>query len=40
MAFEDAINGITGVVETGFFTKNKPSAFIAKADGSVEVRGL
>ena len=40
VAFEDAINGITGVVETGFFTKNKPSAFIAKADGSVEVRGL
>lgn len=39
-AFEDEINAITGVVETGFFTKNKPVAFIAKADGSVEVRGL
>ncbi|MDE5899139.1 MAG: ribose-5-phosphate isomerase RpiA [Treponemataceae bacterium] len=37
---EDAINALTGVVETGFFTKNKPAAFIAKADGSVEVRGL
>ena len=37
---EDVINDITGVVEVGFFTKNKPAAFIAKADGSVEVRGL
>lgn len=39
-AFEDTINAITGVVETGFFTKNKPVAFIAKADGTVEIRGL
>ena len=38
--FEDEINDITGVVETGFFTKNKPIAFIAKSDGSVEIRGL
>ncbi len=37
---EDFINDITGVVETGFFTKNKPIAFIAKSDGSVEIRGL
>ncbi len=38
--FEDSINGITGVVETGFFTKNTPAAFIARADGTLEVRGL
>lgn len=37
---EDIINDITGVVEVGFFTKNKPVAFIAKEDGTVEVRGL
>lgn len=37
---EDVINDITGVVEVGFFTKNKPAAFIAKDDGTVEVRGL
>ena len=37
---EDIINDITGVVEVGFFTKNKPIAFIAKEDGTVEVRGL
>lgn len=37
---EDVINDITGVVEVGFFTKNKPAAFIAKEDGTVEVRGL
>ena len=37
---EDVINDITGVVEVGFFTKNKPAAFIAKEDGSVEIRGL
>lgn len=39
-AFEDKINSITGVVETGFFTKNKPAAFIAREDGTVEIRGL
>ncbi len=37
---EDVIDDITGVVEVGFFTKNKPIAFIGKDDGSVEVRGL
>ena len=37
---EDTINDITGVVEVGFFTKDKPAAFIAKEDGTVEVRGL
>ncbi len=37
---EDIINDITGVVEVGFFTKNKPIAFISKEDGTVEVRGL
>lgn len=35
---EDKINAITGVVECGFFTKLHPVAFIAHADGSVEVR--
>lgn len=35
---EDAIDRITGVVECGFFTKAKPRAFIAHADGSVEER--
>ncbi len=37
---EDIIDDITGVVEVGFFTKNKPIAFIAKENGSVEIRGL
>ncbi len=37
---EDIIDDITGVVEVGFFTKNKPIAFIGKDDGTVEVRGL
>ena len=35
---EDKINAITGVVECGFFTKIHPVAFIAHADGSVEIR--
>ena len=35
---EDNITKIVGVVEVGFFTKMKPTAFIAHADGSVEVR--
>lgn len=34
--FEQKINEITGVVDNGFFTKNKPLVFIAKSDGSVE----
>lgn len=37
---EDLIDDITGVVEVGFFTKNKPIAFIGKDDGTVEIRGL
>lgn len=37
---EDIIDDITGVVEVGFFTKNKPIAFIAKENGFVEIRGL
>lgn len=37
---EDEINRITGVVENGFFTKNKPAVFIAKADGTVEIRNV
>jgi len=32
---EDSINKIVGVVEVGFFTKNKPLVFIAQADGTV-----
>lgn len=35
---EDRVNKITGVVENGFFTKNKPLVFIAHADGTVEER--
>lgn len=35
---EEKIDGITGVVEVGFFTKIHPTAFIAHADGSVEIR--
>ncbi len=35
---EDKIDRITGVVECGFFTKNKPLAFIAQEDGTVLVR--
>ena len=35
---EEKINAITGVVEVGFFTKIRPTAFIAHADGSVEIR--
>lgn len=37
---EDILNDITGVVENGLFTKNKPIAFIAHEEGNVEVRGL
>lgn len=33
---EDRINAITGVVECGFFTKLRPTAFIAQEDGSVK----
>ena len=35
---EDAIDAIVGVVENGFFTKQKPLIYIAHADGTVEKR--
>lgn len=35
---EDEIAKIVGVVEVGFFTKLKPTAFIAHGDGKVEIR--
>ena len=35
---EEKIAKIVGVVEVGFFTKLRPTAFIAHADGSVEIR--
>jgi len=35
---EEAISKLPGVVEVGFFTKLKPTAFIAHSDGSVEIR--
>ena len=35
---ETKINGIVGVVENGFFSKNKPIVFIARADGTVSER--
>ena len=35
---EEKITKIVGVVEVGFFTKNKPTCFIAHSDGSVEIR--
>lgn len=37
---EDELNKIVGVVENGFFTKNKPIVFVAHSDGKLEVRGL
>ena len=37
---EDRINKIVGVVENGFFTKNKPIVFISHSDGTLEVRGI
>lgn len=33
---ENKINSITGVVECGFFTKLRPTAFIAQEDGTVK----
>ncbi|MDR1948300.1 MAG: ribose-5-phosphate isomerase RpiA [Spirochaetaceae bacterium] len=36
---EDAVNRIPGVVENGFFTRLRPSVFVAHADGTVEIRG-
>lgn len=35
---EEKIDGITGVVECGFFTKIRPEVFIARPDGTVERR--
>lgn len=37
-ALEDTIKSLVGVVEVGFFTKNKPRCYIARQDGSVTVR--
>lgn len=37
-SLEDRIKGLVGVVEVGFFTKNKPRCCIARKDGSVTVR--
>jgi len=37
-AMERAIDDIVGVVENGFFTRNKPMVYVAHADGSVEKR--
>jgi ribose 5-phosphate isomerase A len=36
--WEDRINRIPGVVENGFFTRNRPVVFIARAGGIVEER--
>jgi ribose 5-phosphate isomerase A len=35
---ETALNAIAGVVENGFFTRNRPTVFIAHNDGSIEER--
>ena len=35
---EDEIKKMCGVVEVGFFTKLRPVAFIAKSDGTVDIR--
>ncbi|HNY16588.1 MAG TPA: ribose-5-phosphate isomerase RpiA [Treponemataceae bacterium] len=35
---EDALNGIVGVVENGFFAKKEPIVYVARANGSVEKR--
>lgn len=37
-ALEDRIKSLVGVVEVGFFTKNKPRCYIARSDGSVTER--
>lgn len=37
-SLEDRIKGLVGVVEVGFFTKNKPRCYIARKDGIVTVR--
>jgi len=38
-AMEREINDIPGVVENGFFTRNRPVVYIAHLDGTIEVRG-
>jgi len=37
-AMESEINSIPGVVENGFFTRNRPIVYIAHLDGTIEVR--
>jgi ribose 5-phosphate isomerase A len=37
-ALEGEINRLPGVMENGFFTRLRPSVFIARGDGTVEVR--
>jgi ribose 5-phosphate isomerase A len=37
-AMEEAINRIPGVLENGFFTRNRPTVFVACGDGSVVER--
>jgi ribose 5-phosphate isomerase A len=37
-ALEAAIDGIVGVVENGFFTRNAPTVYVAHSDGTVEIR--
>lgn len=37
-AMENKIKSLVGVVEVGFFTKNKPRCYLAQADGSVVER--
>jgi len=37
-ALEREINFIPGVVENGFFTRNRPVVYIAHMDGNIEVR--
>jgi ribose 5-phosphate isomerase A len=38
VAMEREINYIPGVVENGFFTRNRPFVYIAHMDGNIEVR--
>jgi ribose 5-phosphate isomerase A len=38
-AMEIELNQIPGVVENGFFTRKQPAVFIARLDGTVDVRG-
>jgi ribose 5-phosphate isomerase A len=39
VAMEIELNQIPGVVENGFFTRKRPAVFIARLDGTVDVRG-